>query len=243
MLKLIEREGFKVREQFADPDLVVVRDIYHNDAYRLGLLDVERVASWRVVVDVGAHIGAFARKVHELNPDAVIVCVEADELNMPALRENAPFAHIVHGACSYDPRPLTFWSSVAKPNCSNTGGGRLVPAFAEMNASDELLYYRRAAPPVLTLEALRDKVSDVVPGFDIDLLKLDCEGSEFSILANCELDRVEFIVGEYHGEHQWNLLREWRMPSWDYGHMSRSGDLGNFHLRNPASAYGAEGGE
>ena len=68
----------------------------------------------------------------------------------------------------------------------------------------------------------------------IDVLKLDCEGSEFSILRNSPAvrdGRVRFILGEYHGRAKWDALLQERFTGWDYGHMHASGDLGIFHLR------------
>ena len=80
----------------------------------------------------------------------------------------------------------------------------------------------------ITLEQIMDRFG----AERIDLLKLDCEGSEFSILRNADVNRIEFAVGEYHNYDEWESLRAERLASWDYGHMSRHDALGNFHLRN-----------
>ena len=68
----------------------------------------------------------------------------------------------------------------------------------------------------------------------IDLLKLDCEGSEFSILENTpSLDKIRFIVGEYHDYTRWQELLKNKFSNWDYGQMYRSSNgLGLFHLSN-----------
>lgn len=225
-MKLVEREGFWIREEYADQDLVIVHDIYQNDAYRLRLIE-ERVKAARYVIDIGAHIGCFARLVRDINPTAKIVCVEAEPLNWEALERNVgEFAVIIKGACSYDPRPLHWFSAFAEGECETTGGGCLAMTRPEGRYRESTVMI-----PKLTLEHLRGRFDGMnVP--PVDLLKLDCEGSEFSIVANCMIDMVKFIVGEYHGRREWDLLREWRVPHWDYGHMSESGNLGNFHLRN-----------
>ena len=54
------------------------------------------------------------------------------------------------------------------------------------------------APPTITIEEICSKYH--FPR--IDVLKLDCEGSEFSILENCDLSLLRMVVGEYHHEEQ-----------------------------------------
>jgi hypothetical protein len=96
------------------------------------------------------------------------------------------------------------------------------------------VYWRDRRPlPKVTLEDLlaesgRDR---------IEVLKLDCEGSEYSILGRTpSLARIGFILGEYHGQARWDEFRARRLAGWDYGHMSMDalGRGGNFHYRNPA---------
>lgn len=64
----------------------------------------------------------------------------------------------------------------------------------------------------------------------IDLLKLDCEGSEFSFLGNTSmLSKVRIIVGEYHGRERFHKLVAERFSDW---HLTilREGNLGLFRL-------------
>lgn len=42
------------------------------------------------------------------------------------------------------------------------------------------------------------RFDDIMPGQEISLLKIDCEGSEWPILYTSDLSRVQRIVGEYH---------------------------------------------
>jgi FkbM family methyltransferase len=211
-----------------------VNDVYEGDAYRTRLQPV-LMKSAKVVVDIGAHIGCFAKLCHEANPDAKIICVEACPENIEALRANVgSFAEVVHAACTYEPGPVAMLNAL-RPNCESTGGSVVVPASALSNSGMEQPGYKywhdtRELPKV-TLEELMRRF-----GFDrIDLLKLDCEGSEFSILGQTpSIDRISFIMGEYHGRKRWDALRAERFSRWDYGHMFESGELGLFHLRNPA---------
>ena len=81
-----------------------------------------------------------------------------------------------------------------------------------------------------TLELLMEKHN-----FDrIDVLKLDCEGSEFSILGRSpSLSRIGLIVGEYHGRERFHQLVRDRFSAWRL-RILQDGELGTFWLTNPA---------
>lgn len=227
--QFVRCRGFWVRRDNVAQDLVIVDDVYYSDCYKLGIIPTT-IQEAKVVVDIGAHIGTFAKRIHEANPSAKIVCVEACPENLEALKANVgSFATIVHAACTYEDGELGLLNAV-RPNCTSTGGSIVKPIEQVGDLAEGEYWPDRRPVPKVTLEQLGERY-----GFSqIDLLKLDCEGSEMSILANCDLSRVRFVVGEYHQHNQWEELRAARMGGWDYGHMSRSGELGNFHLRNTA---------
>lgn len=224
--------GFWVRQDNVEQDLVVVHDVYHDDSYRTCLLSN---AGPQVVVDIGAHIGCFAKLWHERNPQARIICVEACPENIDALRANVgDFAEIVQAACTYEPEPVALLNAV-RPNCESTGGSVVVPC-SEMETTplrqEGYKYWSDLRElPKVTLEELMQRF-----GFDrIDVLKLDCEGSEYSILGHTSsLERIRTIVGEYHVRSRWEAFRQQRMNGWDYGHMYDGGENGGlFHYANP----------
>ncbi len=227
--------GFAVDPAREEMDWVIIQDVYINDCYRLGLLaaDLNRP---KVMVDVGAHVGAFARLWHERYPDSKVICVEACPENLEILRRNVgEFATI-------DGRALTYESEVYLLNsCTGiqpvtTGGSRVVGR-KEFDAEVALEYGKQEQRlATVTLDGLMKE-----HGLDhIDLLKLDCEGSEYSILEHGPIEKVRFIIGEYHGLQKWNEFRQRRFPSppWSYGHMTAEGEFGNFHLRNDAWGKG-----
>ena len=224
---LVRARDMLVRVDNVGPDITIVDDVYHKDCYKLGEI-ADCVKQARVVVDVGAHIGAFAKLVHEKNPGARIICVEACPENIEALRANVgAFAEVVHAACTYVPGDVALCNSV-RPNCRNTGQSSVVPAADVHFAAADTHWPDRRPLEKITLEQLAARF-----GFkQIDLLKLDCEGSEYSILGNCDLSAIGFIVGEYHGQLDWDEFRAEHFADWDYGHMLQAADSGNFHLRN-----------
>ncbi len=228
MSELILREGFWVRAANVEQDLVIVRDIFRDDAYRTALLDAN---AFNVVVDIGAHIGVFARLWHDKNPGAKIVCVEACPENIPALQKNVGhFARVIQAACTYQPGPLALLNAV-RPNCESTGGSMVVPRNNLDRAVGQPGYrYWRDSRPVATITL--EEIMDLMGVDCIELLKLDCEGSELDILDQTDLSRVRFVVGEYHDEVRWQQMVQSRLRHFDYGHMFACAGRGLFHLAN-----------
>lgn len=225
--------GHWVRRNNYEQDMTIVRDVYAEDCYRLELIRA-RVEQAHLIVDIGACIGAFAMKAHEMNPAAHIICVEACPENIPTLRKNVGrFATILEGACTYEPGELMLLNAV-RDHCESTGGSIVIPAAQAdtqqpwWNAGYAYAHDRRHID-TFTLETIRQ----LADADTIDLLKLDCEGSEYSILGNAKLDDIRFIVGEYHDPTRWFPFKDTHFADWDYGAMYDGHNGGLFHLRNP----------
>jgi FkbM family methyltransferase len=197
-----------------------------------------------VVVDVGAHIGCFCRRFHERNPLARIIAVECCPENIAALQKNVGrIATIVQAAVTYE-KDVALLNAVF-PNCVTTGGSTLVSRKTleqkvaaeqlptEQNGNADKQYWADfRTVQTVSLEEILEKY-----GLDrIDFLKLDCEGSEFSILENTTiLDRIGIILGEYHGREKFLQLIQERFAGWDL-RILKDGELGLFWLTNPQQA-------
>lgn len=231
---LVYTRNFWIRAHNSRQDMVIIADVAEDDAYRIADIPMPQP----VVVDVGAHIGCFSRKLHERNPLARIIAVECCPENIPALERNVGhFATIVQAAVTYE-QDVGLLSSVY-PNCTSTGGCAVVSRQALRRQVEEGRIFDRPGPGVdsefwadfrplqtITLEEiLAEHHLD-----HIDILKLDCEGSEFSILRNTTLlERIGFIVGEYHGKREFLKLVEERFAGWTL-RILRDGDVGLFWL-------------
>ena len=146
----------------------VVREIIVEDVYRLGQVDFSTGA----VVDAGANVGVFARRVRQLGARDV-VCIEPHPRHFEALA--AAFMGV--------PEVRLVRAAVGKP-----GRGRMAgdDGSAVLIEGDEV--------DVLPLEA-------VMPPGEIALLKLDVEGGEFDAIAGCSheaLARCRRIAIETH---------------------------------------------
>jgi len=154
-----------------------------------GALDV----SGKVVVDIGAHIGAFSVLVAAEGARRVLAYEPGAE-NFRLLTINASrFAAIaVHRAAVWrsDASVASVgWRPAA--NADNTGGGTVIACASLAGAATDA-----GAPQAVETIALDAIIQREGP---IGLVKIDAEGSEYPILATSRhLDRVEVIVGEYH---------------------------------------------
>lgn len=183
---------------YADFDRGIVSEV--TTAYPVDFSKIE------TMVDVGAHIGSFTRYAMHRNPNIQAVCVEPDpdnallcEINTASYRydSNNPRVKVYRNACGYFPDStvdLHLWR-----HNRNSGGNQLKPEGALPEPIEE--WQDVGAVPLITLESIikEQKLKK------IDLLKIDCEGSEFDILSNAKestLKKIGQIVGEFHGTEE-----------------------------------------
>ena len=170
----------RVNEFIAFVEVFVLRD------YEVQGLDWR---SLRSVVDVGANVGMatvwFARRA----PNASILAVEPAPDALSLLRSNLDSTDL--------------WGRVRVLQVAlgpESGTGRLFASGASVEAA---VMFEASASDIgqpVSVVTLAQVLSDQKLS-SVDLLKLDCEGAEFSILASAEpevLDRVHTIIGEYH---------------------------------------------
>lgn len=145
-----------------------------DDPYSL-----ERIGQVKYVVDVGANYGFFALSAKSLFPKAIVHCYEPNpdikqyfEHNITAVGA-VPFCEAVSncdGSCDVV-RSRNFGSIGARVITSSSG-----------------------AVPVISIGKVIERI-----GGRVDVLKLDCEGSEWEILRDVEsLGNVCWLTMEYH---------------------------------------------
>lgn len=205
---------------------VIINSVYYQDEYKIGLRPIKHGDEF--VVDIGANIGCFSRRWHNRNPEAQIVCVEVCPELIPSLLANvSEFASVLQGACHYGDEKLYLLNATI-PESPTIGGSRVV-GIEEFEA-EKSVHYRHddAICQTHTLESIMDRYKR--PG--IDVLKLDCEGSEISILENCDLSRVGTIFVESHNHQRWMRLmnQKFMNPNYSIGHMSMGGTGNNFSI-------------
>lgn len=161
---------------FAGDDLgsaTCYREIIVNDFYEI--FNYSKQFNPSLIVDIGANIGIFSKLCSLLFPDANIYAYEPNPIALNWLEKNAQLTHIkVFPYAVGIQEGLVLLDS----NCDSTTG----KISEEGNISVQCI-----------------AVSEVAQGRPIDLLKMDCEGSEWSILQNPELlKRTHSFCMEYH---------------------------------------------
>ncbi len=224
--------GVLIRKRFREQDLTIVNDVVRDDCYRVTDLPKPTLT----VVDIGAHIGSFAVHIKRHRPEAHIVCVEANRRNLHMLNKNVGRFATIHGAaCGYD-HPVKVLSTVH--HGSPTTGGSFVSevddeSWRELHNRNEYVPESDLVEPI-TLEQICQHPTTSrcrTSWGHIDLLKLDCEGSEFPILERTTmLDRIGCIVGEWHDRERFmRMVDSERFAKFTLD-VLRDGELGLFRL-------------
>jgi len=173
--------------------LPVFKEFFMGDEYQMSFLR-RHLPAHAVVVDVGANIGLFPLRLLMEQPHLKIFSYEPFPNNYDILQKNIthnvfarenviPYNQAVLG-CSQ--KNLTIYYNRDQ---QFTDSASLIPGFA--NNKDMLAITATTLQEIMVANRLQR----------IDLLKLDCEGSEFSILYDSPEDlirNIPFIVAEIH---------------------------------------------
>ncbi|MBD2179793.1 FkbM family methyltransferase [Planktothrix sp. FACHB-1355] len=128
-----------------------------------------------VIVDIGANVGMFSKLCSLLFPDADIYAYEPNPMALSWLEQNAKMTNI-----KVFPYAVTDRTGVVMLDTKSDSTNGQIGAEGNL--------------PVNCISA-----SEVASGRKIDLLKMDCEGSEWSIFQNTELlKRTQNFCMEYH---------------------------------------------
>lgn len=139
------------------------------------------------ILDIGAHVGAFAVGAAMDNPAAVVVAVEALPENADLAQRNSDLNHagviVLQRAAGVNGR-VRYGASDTEFNAGHRfiGGG---------------VWQEDSSATVIDVPTVRlwELVMDYGP---VTFLKIDCEGCEWSFLEDAALGEVAEIAGEYH---------------------------------------------
>lgn len=176
------------------------------------------------ILDIGGNIGAAALYFAKSYPEAKIYSFEPIINNFSLLERNiAPYLNIKAFNVALGSRDETI-ELIESPDPCNFGGFSI--------------YQRGATPECQRISVqCRDAGTMLTEiGIDVpDIIKVDTEGAEYAILTAFPegvLARVPWVLGELHGENDFELLSY--LSRWfDIGiRKSVQSPLCNFHARN-----------
>ncbi len=202
-------------------DVIALQSVYHGNEYRLPA----RFEASDVIVDVGAHIGAFTLACAQRGAGRIIA-IEPHPQNYRYLVANtldhADAGRVeIHETAAGPWGPCEAWTTLVQPpGAYHTGGWCAVLG--------QGFRVRQTA------------FADLLPAGPIRLLKFDCEASEWAILdtmPDAAAKRVAEMVGEYHlaqlgGTYSVDWLR-WRLERWGFTVEIEEGspEIGHFWAR------------
>lgn len=190
----VNKSGIPFSVRHGTVDANVLDEVIMGDCYKLNQIKLRQAPN---IIDVGAHIGGFTKLCAWKWPHGRIFAFEANPRNWDILEANVSD---IREKVSLFKGALVGEEPVNKRLVINaleadrvTGGWGIIyanqaytPGLGETTEDIERFYY----------------LKDILPAFDkIDILKLDCEGSEWSILEHMtdeELEKVDYLVAEIH---------------------------------------------
>lgn len=205
---------------YVQGDCFMMWDICHTNTYQIPFDE-----PLRRVVDVGSNIGTLPYLLRGiLGWDTEMICIEPDPTDHECLHLNARGCHVYQGAVSYSQETQYLWDHPESRMGKNTGS-------ATLSAVCPYPGWVKVTPEPIETRTL-EEIMDSFCWDTADLLKLDCEGSEFEILENAEIQRFAEIRGEWHGRDKFESVTErlerfgWRMDV-----ISPGGEQGIFRFK------------
>lgn len=190
-------------------DKHVCANVIDQDAYGLDNLYQNNFRP-KTILDVGGHIGTFSLHARALWPEARIITVEASTKETDEFPTNEILQENIRNDAHIS---LVQAALIGAPSVSNAV---LLEELETDTFSHELeKNIRKNWAEGKVQQRCILSVGDLLTQYnlqEIDLLKLDCEGSETNIvreLAELEIiPRIGAIRGEWHGEHAKRVLSE-----------------------------------
>lgn len=200
-LTMVTRSGVTIACPNVPGARVPVYEVFAEDCYRLdsflGRLLDEPIA----VIDIGAHIGAFACQVAAKAPKARLRCFEPSPTTAGYLRRNVE-------ANGFGDRVVVSELAVsARAGASvlaDNGGGSALNSLVDAGSGAAGVTVQTT-----TFDAIVDELGGVA-----EVVKIDCEGGEYDLVFGSSPGSwagVQRVVLEYHPHpgHTWPELRAW----------------------------------
>jgi FkbM family methyltransferase len=159
------------------------------------------------IFDIGGNIGILAVIMANHFPEAKIYSFEPVKENFDILLQNiAPYPNVVafnYGLGSKNETKDIYMSD----DSNNFGGFSLHKVGVNLENKTQI-----------QIKDINDVIDEI--GVEIDLVKIDTEGSEYDILTNItdsNLKPVNWILGELHGEKDFETLEHLRFKNFILG--------------------------
>ena len=191
----IRKKGIPFEVRIGTCDENVIDEVVTGDCYKLEQINLRETPN---IIDVGGHIGAFSKYCAWKWPYCQIHTFEANPGNWELIESN--LGAVMNKVTLYKgaavgkvPKNKKLVINKKEANTITGGWGIIFDDNAEVVSTDTC-----ATVAIDNFYSLSKVMKDMDK---LDILKLDCEGSEFSILKELtqeELYKIDYIVCEVH---------------------------------------------
>jgi FkbM family methyltransferase len=205
-LTFVTRSGQQISCPNRPGARVPIYEVYAEDTYGLQAFLGPMLNRPIRVIDIGAHVGAFACQLAAISPQATIECFEPSASTAAYLRRNAE-QNGLGDRIAVDERAVAGHAGFA--DFVDNGAGSALNGLVDSVPTGSAAGESATSVPTTTFDAV---VADREQ--PVDVVKLDCEGGEYDAVLNSSAaswSSVDRVVLEYHPSTQHNLteLTDW----------------------------------
>lgn len=171
------------------------------DEYPIHLVDID---AGEQVVDMGCNVGGFSQAFNYRFYN--ILAIDASSYNVEQYKSRHSHK-ILHKAASYKDGEIVKLKKYMGDGDDDTNSGNFsITGFVYENNKHGFRGEEYEEVETISLETILDMVGN------IGLLKIDIEGSEFEVLYEKDLTKINYITGEFHnflGKERQTKLFDW----------------------------------
>ena len=176
------KNGTKIMIRVDSTDLMALTHVWLIKEYAKHEIEINKTDT---VIDVGAHIGLFSLLASQYCTDGKIYAFEPIKENYKILESNVQLNNL---------------SNIKTENCAISKSNSKITIYQSDDESGHSKFIQTDNPIEVTSKSLNDffKEKDLKK---CNLLKLDCEGSEYEIIEGLEdsnFEKIEKMIIEYH---------------------------------------------
>jgi len=176
------KNGIKIIVRVNSTDLMALTHVWLIKEYAKHEIKINKTDT---VVDVGAHIGLFSLHASQYCTEGKIYAFEPIKENYEILRSNVQMNRL---------------SNIQTENCAISKSNSKITIYQSDDESGHSKFIQTDKPVEVTSRSLNNffKEKDLKK---CNLLKLDCEGSEYEIIEGLEdsnFEKIDKMIIEYH---------------------------------------------
>jgi FkbM family methyltransferase len=176
------KEGIKILIRVNSTDIMALTTVWLIEEYSKHNFKIKKTDT---IIDVGAHIGLFSLYCSQICKEGKIYAFEPMVENYDILKSNIQLNEILN---------------IKTKNCAISKSSSKIIIYKNNDESGHSKFIETDNPIEVTSKSLND-IFDNEKIEKCNLLKLDCEGSEYEIIDSLKdknLQKIEKMVIEYH---------------------------------------------